>query len=273
MLLKCKHSLDQIEEITGTEDIDVMVKQFNETERENFALFNYNNELNINIEHETDAIASIQARFTSQSTTSLLNDDERNETVIAAKASLEESENLKDGGMQELQNSNDEFEMLIKGITQLSKQLSLEVSIEHNNDLMDVLGAIEDRINELIAAKAVIVEELDPDMNHTARLLVPGPPPLPIEERSALFSAPSTGDAATNEQKEQAIESTVPLDLNELRQRVREKREREASALNPESSQKFEHTEKPVTSESKSRALSREPSVVTSQPPKELEEA
>ena len=70
--------------------------------------------------------------------------------VIAAKASLEESENLKDGEMQELQNSNDEFEMLIKGITQLSKQLSLEVSIEHNNDLMDVLGAIEDRINELI---------------------------------------------------------------------------------------------------------------------------
>ena len=64
MLLKCKHSLDQIEEITGTEDIDVMVKQFNETERENFALFNYNNELNINIEHETDSIASIQARFT-----------------------------------------------------------------------------------------------------------------------------------------------------------------------------------------------------------------
>lgn len=40
--------------------------------------------------------------------------------------------------------------MLIKGITQLSKQLSLEVSIEHNNDLMDVLGAVEDRINELI---------------------------------------------------------------------------------------------------------------------------
>ena len=81
-------------------------------------------------------------------------------------------------------------------------------------------------------------------------------------------------DAATNEQKEQAIESSVPLDLDELRQRVREKREREASGLNPEASQKFEHSEKPVTSESKSRALSREPSVVTSQSPtRELEEA
>jgi hypothetical protein len=267
------------------------VEQFNETERENFALFNYNNELNINIEHETDAIASIQARFTSQSTTSLLNDDERNEMVIASKAALEESENLKARGEQHLQNSNDEFEMLRNGITQLSKQLSLEVSIEHNNDLMDSLGAIEDRINELIAAKAVIVEQLDPDVNHTVRLLVPGPPPLPIEERSAMFSAPSTGDlakklrknkflqlvqgdAATNEQKEQAIESSVPLDMDELRQRVREKREREASALNPEASQKFEHSEKPVTSESKSRALSREQSVVTSQPPtRELEEA
>ena len=80
--------------------------------------------------------------------------------VIAAKASLEESENLKDGGMQELQNSNDEFEMLIKGITQLSKQLSLEVSIEHNNDLMDVLGTIEDRINELIGIFSLVTHEL-----------------------------------------------------------------------------------------------------------------
>ncbi|CBY20489.1 unnamed protein product [Oikopleura dioica] len=288
MLLKCEHNLDQIKEITGTDDISVMVKQFNETERENFALFNYNNELNINIEHESDAIAALQARFTSQSTTSLINDDERNEKLTGTQTSLEESENLKADGLRDLQSSNDEFEMLIKGITQLSEQLSLEVSIEHNNDLMDVLGAVEDRINELIAAKAVIVEQLDPDVNHTARLLVPGPPPLPIEERSALFSAPSTGDlakklrknkflqlvqgdAATNEQKEQAIESSVPLDLNELRQRVREKREREASALNPESSQKFDHSEKPVTSES--TRLSREPSVVTSQPPKELEEA
>jgi hypothetical protein len=57
---------------------------------------------------------------------------------------------LKTGGEEQLQNSNDEFEMLRNGITQLSKQLSLEVSIEHNNDLMDSLGAIEDRINELI---------------------------------------------------------------------------------------------------------------------------
>jgi len=64
MLLKCEHNLDQIKEITGTDDISVMVKQFNETERENFALFNYNNELNINIEHESDAIAALQARFT-----------------------------------------------------------------------------------------------------------------------------------------------------------------------------------------------------------------
>ena len=70
--------------------------------------------------------------------------------VIASEAALEESENLKAGGEQQLQNSNDEFEMLRNGITQLSKQLSLEVSIEHNNDLMDSLGAIEDRINELI---------------------------------------------------------------------------------------------------------------------------
>ena len=98
--------------------------------------------------------------FRSQSTTSLLNDDDRNESVIAANAALEESEKLKAGGEEQLQNSNDEFEMLRNGITQLSKQLSLEVSIEHNNDLMDSLGAIEDRINELIGKLSLFMTVL-----------------------------------------------------------------------------------------------------------------
>ena len=64
---------------------------------------------------------------------------------------------MKADGEQQLQNSNDEFEMLRNGITQLSKQLSLEVSIEHNNDLMDSLGAIEDRINELVGKLSVFL--------------------------------------------------------------------------------------------------------------------
>ena len=98
--------------------------------------------------------------FRSQSTTSLLNDDDRNESVIAANSALEESEKLKSGGEEQLQNSNDEFEMLRNGITQLSKQLSLEVSIEHNNDLMDSLGAIEDRINELIGKLSLFLTVL-----------------------------------------------------------------------------------------------------------------
>ena len=70
--------------------------------------------------------------------------------LIATKETLEESDKAMTTAMNYLQQSNDEFEMLTKGITQLTKQLSLDVSIEHNNELMDVLGAMEDRINELI---------------------------------------------------------------------------------------------------------------------------
>ena len=70
--------------------------------------------------------------------------------LIATKETLEESDKAMTTAMNYLQQSNDEFEMLTKGITQLTKQLSLDVSMEHNNELMDVLGAMEDRINELI---------------------------------------------------------------------------------------------------------------------------
>ena len=70
--------------------------------------------------------------------------------LITTKETLEESDKAMTAAMNSLQQSNDEFEQFTKGITQLTKQLSLDVSIEHNNELMDVLGAMEDRINELI---------------------------------------------------------------------------------------------------------------------------
>ena len=47
------------QEITGDEDIDAIVESFVNKEKENFALFNYVNELNIEVEKLQDDIQGI----------------------------------------------------------------------------------------------------------------------------------------------------------------------------------------------------------------------
>ena len=48
-----------LQEITGDEDIDAIVESFVNKEKENFALFNYVNELNIEVEKLQDDIQAV----------------------------------------------------------------------------------------------------------------------------------------------------------------------------------------------------------------------
>ena len=63
LISTCEVSWARIREITGEDDLDVMLDQFNEVERENFALFNFINEMNNNIEQKTEDIENIQKQF------------------------------------------------------------------------------------------------------------------------------------------------------------------------------------------------------------------
>jgi len=63
LISTCEVSWARIREITGEDDLDIMLDQFNEVERENFALFNFINEMNNNIEQKTEDIENIQKQF------------------------------------------------------------------------------------------------------------------------------------------------------------------------------------------------------------------
>ena len=63
LISTCEVSWARIREIAGEDDLDVMLDQFNEVERENFALFNFINEMNNNIEQKTEDIENIQKQF------------------------------------------------------------------------------------------------------------------------------------------------------------------------------------------------------------------
>ena len=59
----CEESWARIQEITGTSDLDQLVDDFVTAEQQSFALFNFINEQNNNIEQKTEEIDNINAKY------------------------------------------------------------------------------------------------------------------------------------------------------------------------------------------------------------------
>ena len=89
LLQKCETSWDRIREISETDDLEQLLNQFTETERENFALFNFINELNNIIEQESEEIEHINAKFDEDKENMLSSDEDRNERLQALKDKVE----------------------------------------------------------------------------------------------------------------------------------------------------------------------------------------
>ena len=81
LLQKCETSWDRIREISETNDLEQLLYQFTETERENFALFNFINELNNIIEQESEEIEHINVKFEEDKENMLSTDDDRNKRL------------------------------------------------------------------------------------------------------------------------------------------------------------------------------------------------
>ena len=107
--------------------------------------------------------------------------------VDAEKAALIEKEN-------EVKEAQDKFDEIAGGLNSMLKTIDVDYEIDNMGDMLDSLGLIEDKINELIAAKAVLLEELDPEnISEIKRMLVPDPPAIAMnDEENILGVAPST---------------------------------------------------------------------------------
>ena len=52
-----------------------------------------------------------------------------------------------------MEESNSQFDELREGVQRMLTQLDIDFKIDNNSRLMDSLGEIEEKLNELIAAK------------------------------------------------------------------------------------------------------------------------
>ena len=140
-----------------------------------------------------------------------MGEDEQRSALEAAEKKISSEVEAKEAQFKELEKSNEQFEQITDGLKQMMNQIDVEYEIKNNSgmcgkqthwhrsyyvlsDLIDSLGAIEDRINELIAAKALIQEELEPDnVAAIKHILVPEPPALALTDEDILLTgAPST---------------------------------------------------------------------------------
>lgn len=230
LISTCEVSWTRIREITGEDDLNVMLDQFNEVERENFALFNFINEMNNNIEQKTEDIENIQKQFDRHQEV-IQSGEEGQQSILANIRSTIETEKVRCVAKEaELEVSNAQYAEITTGLNKMLDQVELEYRIKNNGELMESLGYIEDKINDLIAAKALLMEELDPEnVAAIKHILVPDPPAISLtDEDMLLTSAPSFSQSAIYEVEmpEATVvnqEETSPLSIEEMRVRVRQK--------------------------------------------------
>ncbi|CAF1591385.1 unnamed protein product, partial [Didymodactylos carnosus] len=219
----------QIQEISGEPDLQKLVDKFIEVEDKNFALFNYVNELNNQVETLQEQIVEIKKeirRFESQGVD--LEDQRKKmleqieEKSKQATANADESDEKTKAAKKILDQCRTGIDSLFKKIgcdrRQIDHLLQSHEGVTEDN-MLKYLGIIEERTNELLIAQSTIhaKEQNLPYRERAPNLIGDGPagPPPPIS-----VHLPNTEDRREVEDKED--DELKPMTREELKQRALE---------------------------------------------------
>ncbi|XP_072888109.1 coiled-coil domain-containing protein 114 isoform X1 [Hemitrygon akajei] len=220
----------QIRALTGEDNLDAMVTMFVEVEDRNFALFNYVNEQNSKIEKLQEEIAEIQLQteaFKSQEMQ--LEEDCK---CVLKKTETQQEEVSKQCELYEsrLTAGKKILDQLKTGIESLFNQINCDRSILdemlgsssgiQDNNVMQYLGLIEQRTNELLSIQSYLSsKDYDKpyDPRKTAMLLLGQSLEKPTQP--VYIEPPTTGNDDSDADSSVTDEER-PLTQNELRQRI-----------------------------------------------------
>ncbi|XP_069774744.1 coiled-coil domain-containing protein 114 [Narcine bancroftii] len=222
----------QIQAVTGEDNLDAMVTMFVEVEDRNFALFNYINEQNSDIEKMQEEIANIQGQIEAfklqeiqleQDHKHALKNIETQHEKMSQQCELYESR-LTEGRkiLDELKTGTESlFNKINCDQSILDEMLGSACGIRDNN-VMQYLGLIEQRTNELLSIQSYLSsKDYDKpyDPQKTAMLLMGqrlAKPTQPI-----YIEPPTTGNDYDSDVDSPATdEEERPLTQSELRQRI-----------------------------------------------------
>ncbi|KAF6036165.1 CCDC114 [Bugula neritina] len=233
---------ERIREITGEEEVDLLVRRFIEVEDRNFALFNYVNEKNNEIELLQEDIQKI------------------NEEIEAFKAHGVELEDKRKVILKQLEDKQvkaskeaDDYEVKVRSVNKILDQLKAGVDSLFNKincdrgaiddmlgaqagvsdqNMLQYLGIIEQRTNELLAIRDYQASKDYDRYDPKAPGLIgegPQPPPPPSH-----IMPPSVGDDLDSEPDEVSEDDARPMTRSELQHKVLKTVRKRESAMRKE---------------------------------------
>ncbi|XP_065069999.1 coiled-coil domain-containing protein 63-like [Rhopilema esculentum] len=222
-------AFDKIKKTTKIDDIDLLVEIFIEVEDKNFALFNYVNELNNEIEMLQEGIAGIENDVEQFKRESVELEQQRKD-ILWQLEERHASEAEKARGFDDTYKAaNKILEQLKAGIDSLFKKINCDqTSIVDmlgghagvtDSNMMQYLGIIEQRTNELLQVQAFAATK-DEDKAHALEaigLLGKGPHKA---QATMAVPLPSTGEDYESDISIGSDDESRPLTQSELISRI-----------------------------------------------------
>lgn len=203
-----EQAFEKIREVTSIQDTDKLVKRFIEVEDQNFALFNYVNELNNSIESIQEQINTVKDDIDKFKMESVDLESERKKILGDLEEKLDSTNTLKDAYDLKYDGTMKTLDQLKSGIDSLFTKINCDRSpiVEMLGDagvtetnMMQYLGIIEQRTNELLQLFAFVqAREVEKQEGTPApqppSLLGQGPQP-PVN--TITIAPPTTGVTAS----------------------------------------------------------------------------
>ncbi|XP_011644168.1 coiled-coil domain-containing protein 63 isoform X2 [Pogonomyrmex barbatus] len=127
--------LQTIRQFTGEQEIDKLTAHFIKQEEENFALFNYVNELNDELESLQARMEQLTAAIDEAHALNVHRDQQQAETLEKITKDLEEQTALADAAEEDLAQCHDVMDKLLRGIDSLFKAIRCD-----NSPILELLG-------------------------------------------------------------------------------------------------------------------------------------
>ncbi|XP_032904088.1 coiled-coil domain-containing protein 114-like [Amblyraja radiata] len=222
----------QIRALTGEDNLEALVAMFVEVEDRNFALFNYINEQNSEAEKQQEEIVDIQAQIESFKSQEMQLEQDRKRVMQKIETQQEELSKQCELYESRLTVGKKILDQLKTGIESLFNKINCDRSILdemlgsssgiRDNNVMQYLGLIEQRTNELLSIQSYLLsKDYDQpyDPRKTAMLLMGQSLENPTQP--VYIEPPTTGnDYDSDVDSPVTDEEERPLTQNELRQRI-----------------------------------------------------
>lgn len=219
-----------IKEATGIEDIDQLVNKFIEVEDKNFALFNYVNELNNEIEQLQEQINENQAEIEKFKSEEVEMASQRKALLKGLEDNLSSSTEQADQYDTQFKQSKKIIEQLKSGVDSLFNKINCDRSAitdmlggtsgVTDANMMQFLGLIEQRTNELLQVHGFVSsKETDGDSEPAVAVGLLGQGPQPGMTSVAIVP-PTTGDDYDSDASSASEDDQRPLTQQELKYKI-----------------------------------------------------